>query len=92
MTATSTTTHVAPVPAPAWLRRVHRTRGARLAKSLARRVMDDLRKDGRVRHCYLNPVPIVQLAQRWIDDFGARASAGLLALKSDLERNHNHDR
>src|SRR5690349_13943598 len=41
------------------------------------------RKDGRVRHCYLNPVPIVQLAQRWIDDFGARASAGLLALKSD---------
>lgn len=44
------------------------------------------RKEGRVRRCYLNAVPIVELAQRWIDDFGARASLGLLALKSDLER------
>ena len=44
------------------------------------------RKEGRVRRCYLNAVPIVELAQRWIDDFGARASVGLLALKSDLER------
>ena len=44
------------------------------------------RKQGRVRLCYLNAVPIVELAQRWIDDFGARASGGLLALKSDLER------
>lgn len=44
------------------------------------------RKQGRVRRCYLNAVPIVELAQRWIDDFGARASGGLLALKSDLER------
>jgi hypothetical protein len=30
-------------------------------------------------------VPIVELAQRWIDDFGARASAGLLSLKTELE-------
>ncbi|QEV98913.1 helix-turn-helix transcriptional regulator [Microbacterium caowuchunii] len=44
------------------------------------------RKEGRARVCHLNPVPIVQLAQRWIDDFGARASAGLLALKADLEK------
>jgi len=44
------------------------------------------RKEGRVRRCYLNAVPIVELAQRWIDDFGARASVGLLALKFDLER------
>jgi DNA-binding transcriptional ArsR family regulator len=44
------------------------------------------RKEGRVRRCHLNAVPIVQLAERWIDDFGARASAGLLALKSDLEK------
>ena len=49
------------------------------------------RKEGRVRRCHLNAVPIVELAQRWIDDFGARASAGLLALKTDLER-ENHDR
>jgi len=44
------------------------------------------RKVGRQRLCYLNAVPIVQLAERWIDDFGARASAGLLSLKIDLER------
>jgi len=44
------------------------------------------RKVGRQRLCYLNAVPIVQLAQRWIDDFGARASSGLLNLKTDLER------
>ena len=43
------------------------------------------RKQGRVRRCHLNAVPIVELAQRWIDDFGARASVGLLALKADLE-------
>ncbi|MCR2810536.1 MULTISPECIES: metalloregulator ArsR/SmtB family transcription factor [unclassified Microbacterium] len=47
------------------------------------------RKEGRVRRCHLNPVPIVQLAERWIDDFGARASAGLLALKNDLEKGTN---
>ena len=44
------------------------------------------RKTGRVRRCHLNAVPIVELAQRWIDDFGARAASGLLALKSDLEK------
>lgn len=44
------------------------------------------RKEGRVRRCHLTAVPIVRLAQRWIDDFGARAGAGLLALKSDLEK------
>lgn len=43
------------------------------------------RKQGRVRLCYLNAVPIVELAQRWIDDFGARAAGRLLALKNDLE-------
>ena len=44
------------------------------------------RKVGRQRLCYLNAVPIVQLAERWIDDFGARAGSGLLALKHELER------
>lgn len=43
------------------------------------------RKEGRVRRCHLNAVPIVELAQRWIDDFGVRAAGGLLALKNDLE-------
>lgn len=49
------------------------------------------RKVGRERLCYLNAVPIVQLAERWIDDFGARASAGLIALKHDLE-GQTHER
>ncbi|MBO9577356.1 MAG: helix-turn-helix transcriptional regulator [Microbacteriaceae bacterium] len=43
------------------------------------------RKVGRERRCHLNPVPIVQLAERWIDDFGARAAAGLIDLKRELE-------
>lgn len=50
------------------------------------------RKVGRERLCHLNAVPIVQLAERWIDDFGARASAGLLALKDQLEQGETHDR
>ena len=44
------------------------------------------RKVGRQRLCYLNAVPIVQLAERWIDDFGARAASGLISLKTELER------
>lgn len=47
------------------------------------------RKIGRERRCYLNAVPIVELAQRWIDDFGARASAGLLDLRAELETDHD---
>ncbi|QCB94316.1 ArsR/SmtB family transcription factor [Cellulomonas shaoxiangyii] len=42
-------------------------------------------KVGRRRLCHLNPVPIVQLAERWIDDFGARTASGLTALKRQLE-------
>ena len=42
-------------------------------------------KVGRQRLCYLNAVPIVQLAQRWIDDFGVRAASGLISLKTQLE-------
>lgn len=50
------------------------------------------RKVGRQRLCYLNAVPIVQLAERWIDDFGARAASGLTALKLHLEGNgSDHD-
>lgn len=48
------------------------------------------RKVGRRRLCYLNAVPIVQLAERWIDDFGARAASGLTALKRHLEGKEPH--
>jgi DNA-binding transcriptional ArsR family regulator len=50
------------------------------------------RKVGRQRLCYLNAVPIVQLAERWIDDFGARTASGLLSLKNDLETKNHPDR
>lgn len=61
------------------------------------RVLEDAglvvtRKMGRERLCHLNAVPLVQLAERWIDDFGVRASAGLLALKDQLEEGETHDR
>jgi DNA-binding transcriptional ArsR family regulator len=49
------------------------------------------RKEGRVRRCHLNAVPIVDLARRWIDDFGARAAGGLLALRDDLEKEGEKD-
>jgi DNA-binding transcriptional ArsR family regulator len=43
------------------------------------------RKVGRERRCHLDAVPIVRLAERWIDDFGARVGAGLSQLKTELE-------
>lgn len=49
------------------------------------------RKVGRQRLCHLNAVPLVELAERWIDDFGARTASGLVQLKRDLARN-DHDR
>ena len=49
------------------------------------------RKVGRRRLCFLNAVPIVELAERWIDDFGARAGSGLTALKRHLEGKEPHD-
>ena len=54
------------------------------------------RKTGRERRCHLNAVPIVALAERWIDDFGARTASGLMALRDELESNpeegEHHDR
>src|SRR4051812_41803085 len=49
------------------------------------------RKVGRERRCHLNAVPIVQLAERWIDDFGARTASGLSALKSELEQEEDRN-
>lgn len=43
------------------------------------------RKVGRQRLCHLNAVPIVELAERWIDDFGAKTASGLTALRRQLE-------
>jgi uncharacterized protein YndB with AHSA1/START domain len=43
------------------------------------------KKVGRQRFVYLDPVPIVQLAQRWLDDYSARAGLTLVHLKRHLE-------
>jgi uncharacterized protein YndB with AHSA1/START domain/DNA-binding transcriptional ArsR family regulator len=43
------------------------------------------RKLGRQRYCYLNPVPIVELARRWLDDYTAIWASSLSDLKDRLE-------
>ncbi len=44
------------------------------------------RKVGRQRFVHLNPVPIVELAQRWLDDYGALAGLTLTHLRKHLEQ------
>ncbi len=44
-------------------------------------------KSGRFKHHYLNPVPIQELADRWISRFAAPHARGLADLKRELERN-----
>jgi DNA-binding transcriptional ArsR family regulator len=43
------------------------------------------RKAGRTRLHYLNPVPIQQIHDRWIDKYTAHRAAALAALKTRLE-------
>lgn len=43
-------------------------------------------KVGRVRHCYLNPVPLVALAQRWLDDYAMSWGTALHTLKKYAEK------
>lgn len=42
-------------------------------------------KIGRHRHCYLNPVPLVELAQRWLDDFGMFWGTALTDLRRHFD-------
>jgi uncharacterized protein YndB with AHSA1/START domain/DNA-binding transcriptional ArsR family regulator len=43
------------------------------------------RKVGRQRYCYLNPVPIVALARRWLDSYTGFWAENLTDLKARLE-------
>jgi uncharacterized protein YndB with AHSA1/START domain/DNA-binding transcriptional ArsR family regulator len=43
------------------------------------------RKLGRQRYCYLNPVPIVGLARRWLDSYTAFWAGSLIDVRSRLE-------
>lgn len=46
------------------------------------------RKEGRFKYHYLNPVPIQEIADRWISSFAAPWSRSLTDLKRQLERNN----
>lgn len=70
------TDHVAPLGRHVVLKHIRVLEAANLVVT---------RKVGRQRLCHLNAVPIVQLAERWIDEFGARTASGLNALKKELE-------
>ena len=43
------------------------------------------RRAGREKHHFLNPVPIRELHDRWIDKYTERRVSALLDLKSELE-------
>jgi DNA-binding transcriptional ArsR family regulator len=45
-----------------------------------------VRREGRVRWNYLNPVPIKRIHDRWIGPYAARAVEMLDRLQTDLER------
>ncbi len=53
-------------------------------------------KDGRSKRHYLNPVPIAQIAQRWISKYAAPYAAALVDLEAQLsgqqsaEEQHGH--
>ncbi len=42
-------------------------------------------KDGRSKRLYLNPVPIEQVANRWIGKYAARFTAALVGLQQHVE-------
>jgi DNA-binding transcriptional ArsR family regulator len=44
-----------------------------------------IRKFGRQRYCYLNPVPIVGLARRWLDSYTAFWAGSLIDVRTRLE-------
>ena len=43
------------------------------------------RRVGREKHCYLNPIPIRQIHDRWIGKYAERRTSVLVALKRRLE-------
>ena len=43
------------------------------------------RRAGREKHHFLNPVPVRQIHDRWIDKYTERVTSALLDLKNDLE-------
>ena len=46
---------------------------------------------GREKHYYLNPLPIHEISERWLDKFSAGKAAALLRLRDALEANEGED-
>ena len=42
-------------------------------------------KEGRTKRLFLNPVPIEQVADRWISKYAARFTSALVGLKREVE-------
>ena len=42
-------------------------------------------KEGRSKRLFLNPVPIEQVADRWISKYAARFTSALVGLKEHIE-------
>ncbi len=42
---------------------------------------------GREKHYYLNPLPIAEIGERWLDKFSAGRAQALLRLRQALEEN-----
>jgi len=47
-----------------------------------------VRRSGREKRHFLNPVPIRQIHDRWIDKYQERHVSALTALKAELEEKH----
>ena len=48
-------------------------------------------RQGRTKRHYLNPVPIEQVANRWISKYAARFSAALVALDDQVATNQEKE-
>lgn len=44
-----------------------------------------VRREGRLRWNYINPVPIERICQRWVSKHARSVAAGMLRLRSHLE-------
>lgn len=50
------------------------------------------RKVGRFKYHYLNPVPIAEISNRWIDKFTKHTATGMNKLKTQLETVNSKDK
>jgi DNA-binding transcriptional ArsR family regulator len=48
------------------------------------------RREGRMRHNYLNPVPVQQIYERWVSRYMRPWTDALTSLKHELERQDEH--